>query len=323
MNTSVWLARLARRAIEDYLAVEPGEVVLLLSDSGTSEAIPHALASAVSAVGADPIHVQILPRSASGVELPEAILAAVEAADVVISAASRSPYHSSLKVRAQNARTRGVLNSPPHESGWTAGAMRADFNDLRPVADRLRAILDAGETARVTSPLGTDITMSIAGRGGVGWLVGIAREPGQTVAWPGGEVSLPPVEGTANGRVVVDVAMTDLGAVRTPIEWTVRDGLCVGIEGGPEAARLTELIAGIRDATNIGELGIGINPLARLVADITEAKKRAGTAHIALGDSANGYGGEVSCDLHLDGLITNATIEIDGSLIVEAGELKF
>lgn len=323
MNAVAQMAGVAQRAIEDYLAVTRGEQVVILVDSQTSASIPIALAAAVVGVGADPIVLSITPRRSSGQELPEAVLRSIEAADVVISAASRSPYHSSLKVRAQAAGTRGVLNSPPHESGWVAGAMTADFLALRPLADRLRRILDQGRTARVRSPAGTDLTMSIENRAAVAWLVGTAREPGQTVAWPGGEVSLPPVEGTASGRVVVEVAMTDLGGVRSPVEWTIRDGICVAIDGGLEAERLRAHIAGVENATNIGELGIGINPLARLVDDVTEAKKRRGTAHVALGDNANGYGGNVRSDVHIDGIVDRVTIEIDGNVIVEDGELKF
>ena len=40
---------------------------------------------------------------------------------------------------------------------------------------------------------------------------------------------------------------------------------------------------------------------------------------MALGDSAAGYGGEVTSDVHLDGLIMNVRIEIDGEVIAENG----
>jgi leucyl aminopeptidase (aminopeptidase T) len=315
--------QVAIRAVRDYLGVRAGEQVVILIDDGTSASIPAALAAAVSGAHAEPVVITVKQRAFSGSELPKSVLAAVTSADVVVSACSRSPYHSSLKTLAQQAGVRGTLNSPPHESGWIAGAMTVDFRELRPVADTLRKILTEGSRARVHSPLGTDLTMSIAGRSAVGWLCGVAAAPAQTVAWPGGEVSLPPVEGTAEGQVVVDVAMTDIGAVSEPLVWTVERGLCVKIDGGEEASRLREAISGVPDATNIGELGIGINPAARLVADITEAKKRRGTAHIALGDSANGYGGQVSCALHLDGLVPDVTVEIDGQPVVVDGVLQF
>lgn len=317
------LNQVATRAVRDYLSVRKDEQVVILVDGGTSPSIPSALVAAIVAAEAEPVVVTVTQRAFSGTELPKSVLAAVASADVVISACSRSPYHSSLKVRAQEAGVRGTLNSPPNESGWIAGAMTVDFGELRPAASALRRILTEGSRARVRNPMGTDLAMSIAGRNAVGWLCGIATESSQTVAWPGGEVSLPPVEGTAEGQVVVQVAMTDIGAVGEPLVWTVERGLCVKIDGGDEADLLRRIISGVPEATNIGELGIGINPAARLVPDITEAKKRRGTAHIALGDSANGYGGKVSCALHLDGLVPDVTVEIDDQVVVADGVLQF
>src|SRR5215470_10243958 len=97
--------------------------------------------------------------------------------------------------------------------------------------------------------------------------------------------------------------MTDIGRLARPITWVVEKGHAVRFEGGAEARALEQHIAGIANATNIAELGIGINPMSRLTGEITEVKKKLGTVHMALGDSAAGYGGLVSSDVHLDGMI--------------------
>jgi leucyl aminopeptidase (aminopeptidase T) len=151
------------------------------------------------------------------------------------------------------------------------------------------------------------------------WLTGICRNPGEVSALPGGEVSLPPIEGTTAGVVVWERVASDLGALEAPVRIEVRDGRAVTIEGGPSAARLREIVASIVDADNIGEIGIGLNPAARIGDEITEAKKAFGTVHVALGDSANEYGGEVECEVHLDGLVMAPTIEFDGVAVVIDG----
>ena len=87
--------------------------------------------------------------------------------------------------------------------------------------------------------------------------------------------------------------MTDIGAVREPIVWTVREGLVDRYRRRPRGGTAARAHRRRRDATNIGELGIGLNPTARITHDITETKKRLGTAHFALGDNAGGYGGVV------------------------------
>jgi leucyl aminopeptidase (aminopeptidase T) len=151
------------------------------------------------------------------------------------------------------------------------------------------------------------------------WLTGICRNPGEVSALPGGEVSLPPIEGTSEGIVVWERVASDLGALDGPVRITVRDGRAVAIEGGASAERLRAIVGAVVDADNIGEIGIGLNPSARIGDEITEAKKAFGTVHIALGDSANEYGGRVECEVHLDGLVMEPTIAFDGTEVVVAG----
>jgi leucyl aminopeptidase (aminopeptidase T) len=310
-----------RRAVFDYLGVSPGERFVIVADNRTSTSLSKALAAHALAAGAEPVVTTMAARARSGEEPPPPVAAAMLEADVVLAAASRSCYHTEAKGAAVAAGARGVFNAPSRESAWIAGAMTADFRDIREVAERLADRLRGGSEMRVTSPAGTDVTFSIEGREPKGWLTGICRNPGEVSAFPGGEVSLPPVEGTANGRVVIERVMTDLGSLEGPIVWVVRDGHVVQIEGAADARRLRDHVEGVENATNIGELGIGLNPQARITSDITESKKRIGTAHMAMGDSAGGYGGSVVSDVHLDGILMTPRIELDGRVLADDGRV--
>lgn len=316
---AVELAAVAHRVMESYLGVKRGEQVLIVADTRTSPELPVALSAQAYALGADPAIVTIAPRSHSGVEPPPPVAHAMVGSDVVISVASTSMYHTEAKGAAQRAGVRGCFNAPSREDAWIRGAMTADLGEIRVSSERLAERLRGAQAIRVTSPAGTDLTASIAGREPKGWLTGICRNPGEVSAYPGGEVSLPPVEGTATGVVVVEHVMTDLGALAHPITWRVEEGMVVAIEGGPEAARLADHVAGVENARNIGEVGIGMNPAARLTSEITESKKRLGTAHVAMGDSAGEYGGTVVSDVHLDGMVLDATVEVDGEVVVDRG----
>jgi leucyl aminopeptidase (aminopeptidase T) len=310
------------RVVRDYLGVSRGERFLVVSDTRTSPAIAPAVMAHALDVGAEAVHLVMAPRERSGEEPPEPVAAAMVASDVVLAVASRSCYHTEAKGAAQAAGTRGAFNAPWEEDAWTRGAMTADFLELREIAMRLADVLRGASEVRVTSPAGTDVTMSIQGREPKGWLTGICRNPGEISAYPGGEVSLPPVEGTANGTVVIERVLTDIGVLSEPITWVVRDGLVEAIEGGEEAERLRRHIEGVENATNIGELGIGLNPRARINHDVTESKKALGTAHLAMGDSAGGYGGTVVSDVHLDGLVMTPRIEVDGRVVAEGGRVR-
>lgn len=315
------LQRTVRKVIEAYLGVRPGERFVIVADTATSPELPAALAERARAVGADPVWVVMTPRERSGEEPPATVAAAMRSADVVLAVASRSCYHTEAKGAAQAAGVRGAFNAPSDVSGWIAGAMTADFLEIRETAMRLADVLRGARTIRVTSPAGTDVSFSVEGREPKGWLTGICHRAGEVSAFPGGEVSLPPVEGTAEGTIVVERVMTDIGVLSEPVTWKVRDGLVVDIAGGEEADRLRRHVEGVENATNIGELGIGLNPEARITADITESKKALGTAHLAMGDSAGGYGGTVVSDIHLDGLVMTPRIEVDDVVVADGGKV--
>ncbi|MFL5674617.1 MAG: aminopeptidase [Chloroflexota bacterium] len=319
MAVTFTVGEIADRVARDYLGLRPGERFAIIVDDRTDPEIPRELARAARGLYADPVVVSFPPRARSGAEPPASAAAAMAAADVVICAASTSLYHTTAKAAAQRAGVRGDFNAPYRGDAWRTGAMTADFVAIRERAERLAALWRRTSEIRITSPAGTDLRATVAGREPMAWLTGICRNPGEVSALPGGEVSLPPVEGTSEGVVVWERVASDLGALDAPVTITIRGGRAVAIEGGASAERLRAIVAAVTDADNIGEIGIGLNPAARIADEITEAKKAFGTVHIALGDSANEYGGLVECDVHLDGLVMAPTIEFDGVAVVVSG----
>ncbi len=319
IDTVDTVASTAERVVREYLGVQPGERFAIVVDERTDREIPDELARVARELGAEPVVVTIAHRDRSGAEPPAPAAAAMAAADVVLCAASTSMYHTSAKAVAQRAGARGDFNAPYRADAWRNGAMTADFLAIRRQAERLAALWRGTSVVRVTSPAGTDLTATVEGREPKAWLTGICRNPGEVSALPGGEVSLPPLEGTANGVVVWERVASDLGALEAPVTITVRDGRAVAFAGGPSADALRRIVETTVDADNIGEIGIGLNPAARIADEITEAKKAFGTVHIALGDSANEYGGLVECEVHLDGLVMEPTIEFDGVPVVVGG----
>ncbi len=315
----ITVADIASRVVRDYLGIRAGERFAIVVDDLTDDEIPAELARAALEAGADPVVVSFAPRTRSGAEPPASAAAAMAAADVVLCAASTSLYHTAAKAAAQRAGARGDFNAPHRAEAWRTGAMTADFTVIRARAERLAGLLRVTRAVRVTSPAGTDLRATVTGREPMAWLTGICRNPGEVSALPGGEVSLPPLEGTSEGIVVWERVASDLGALDGPVRITVRGGRAVAIEGGASAERLRTIVATVVDADNIGEIGIGLNPEARIGDEITEAKKAFGTVHVALGDSANEYGGLVECDVHLDGLVMAPTIAFDGVEVVVAG----
>jgi leucyl aminopeptidase (aminopeptidase T) len=318
----VEMSRTARVAVEQVLALKPGEKVLIVTDTGRPVTIARALAAAVYAAGAEPVIATMVTRETHGVDPPEIIAVAMKAADAVIQPTTYALTHTDAVRNALKAGTRFCNFREINEDMMVRGAVTADYNQVRKTSEKLADLMNTANTVRVTTPAGTDISLSIAGRKAI-VLAGFAQKPGQYGGLPAGETATAPVEGTANGAIIDPFSMDGIGVIRHPFHLEVKNGNVTKVSGDIEAYKLREIISG-RDehATNIAEFAIGTNPAARITGVINEDKRRIGTVHIAIGDSMT-LGGKVRSNIHYDILLFEPTVQFDGTLIVEKGELVF
>jgi leucyl aminopeptidase (aminopeptidase T) len=182
-------------------------------------------------------------------------------------------------------------------------------------------VLDRGKSARITSPLGSDLTFSIEGRTGEPD-TGLYHAPGAFGNLPAGEAYLAPVEGTAEGKLVVDASMAGLGVLSSPITLVFKKGRVVSVDGpGADQLRANWAAAG-EGADWVAELGVGTNDAATITGKVLEDEKVYGTVHVALGNNAH-FGGTNNVPYHADGVITHPTLEIDGRPIITNGQADF
>jgi aminopeptidase len=91
--------------------------------------------------------------------------------------------------------------------------------------------------------------------------------------------------------------------------------------GGPAAAWLLQTLdAGGENGRTLAELGIGTNPGATISGQILEDEKVEGTVHFAFGTNT-GFGGNNQATVHIDGLVRDAVVDLDGQPILRAGRL--
>jgi len=319
MAESISLQESVRTVVRTCARVQPGELVCIAADTQTMP-IAMAIVEAVKEVGAEPVVVTMLPRRAHGNDPPRVVAAAMKAADVVIQPVTYAMTHTDATRDALRAGARVLVLRGVTEDIMTHGAMLADYDRVDRVTREVQRLMTEAKTVRVTTPSGTDLTMSVAGRAAVA-LTGRVGGPGTFAAMPDGEAAISPVEATTEGTLVVDHTMDSIGLIDKPIRMTVRGGKVTEITGGASAETLRALVAGAdANATNIAEFAIGTNDHARLIGSMTEDKKYRGSVHIAIGDN-HVIGGTVVSELHLDGLLLRPTVDLDGRRVVEDGRL--
>lgn len=237
--------------------------------------------------------------------------------DVVLIPTTKSMSHTLARKKACEAGAR--IASMPNITEHAMRAIDVDYEEINRLGKKIKGALEAGSNLRLTTKIGTDITMEIR-KNRIICDNGNYTKKGAWGNLPCGEVAFAPIEESANGIYVVGASMSGIGLVKKGIMVTVKGGRAVKIEGGLEAKGLRKLIGGIENAANIAELGIGINKKACIIGTVLEDEKVFGTAHIALGDSFS-LGGKVQAGCHLDGVITSPTIFIDDKKIMECGRL--
>jgi leucyl aminopeptidase (aminopeptidase T) len=101
----------------------------------------------------------------------------------------------------------------------------------------------------------------------------------------------------------------------------VRDGELVATEGD-EANRLDDMLARCADPrmSNLAEVSVAFNPSGRVCSVPMETESSRGSAHVALGNSI-AYGGVVDAVAHLDCVMTRATLELDGRVVMSEGDI--
>jgi leucyl aminopeptidase (aminopeptidase T) len=294
------------------LDVASGEDVVVIVDAGT-RAIGESLRAEGAAAGGDAVLMVMAEREIDGSEPPAPVAAALSACDVFIAPTSRSLSHTVARKRASDAGARGAT-MPGVTEDMLARVMAVDFDRM---AARSRAVSDAlteATSARLTCPRGSDLTLKLDNRAGIAD-DGDLTKRGAFGNLPCGEGFIAPLSGDGQ---VVPATLAWLGLTNEPVTVTVEGGHIVAAEGGRGPELLGLLRKHGEKGTNLAELGVGTNDKATLTGNVLEDEKILGTVHVAFGASA-GIGGTVSVPIHLDVVVLDATLDVDGQRVLDAG----
>jgi len=320
------LAKCARIVVEKLMSVKEGELVTVFTDVEGNRNIAESVFTACYAAGAEPVLVTMTPREHVGLgitgKIPSTLTSCLRESSAAIACTSRSVL--------------GVLTGLRKEmlqKGWRLMhmylltddiALRTipiDYEQLRRRIDKAKSQFPRTEKAHITSREGTDITFSLKDRTMPMISDGFCQ-PGEFDMIPAGYVGISPVEGTANGVVVLDGSESGLGIglIREPITCEVKNGRITDVRGGLEARKLKKKMeSSDENARNYAELGVGFNPGAiPNTGNLIEDERCGGNLLVGMGRSAH-IGGKVESNFHFDGIIMNGTLTLDGQPFLKEG----
>jgi leucyl aminopeptidase (aminopeptidase T) len=321
----------AKNALGTILKMQPEEPLLIITDE-SSLSIAQAFREGGSQLEGIVKMYQLSENQRPLKELPEDLPKYIEhcreggiIVNLIEAKSSETPFRIKL-IRTELGTKARVGHAPGITINMmTEGPMCADYLKI---AEKVTYLIDLFKNARsvkITAPGGTDITLEIEDRD---FETDVEIKQGTMGNLPAGEIWCAPVEDKANGIIVCDGSIGDIGNVVKPLKIEIRDGRIVALESDNR-----ELVDEVKELTSvdemaavIGELGIGLNPKARLTGNLLEDEKAGKTAHIAFGNNENMPNGKNHSKTHRDFLFYNPTFKVeykDGSskLVINKGEV--
>ncbi len=312
MSTTSDLDRALMTVVERCLDIRSGENVLVIGDPESRE-LAEAMREMAARHGADAVLALMDERATDGTEPPPPIAAALAACDVYLAPTTRSLSHTRARKAASDAGARGAT-LPGVTADMLARVMAVDFDALKARTEAITELLDRSDSAHVSCPHGSDLTLDLSGRAGI-------PDYGDITAkhafgnLPAGEGFVAPLGGS--GRLA-PTSLAPLGISPEPVLLTVEDGILTDAQGplGPQFIELLRAHGPL--GTNLAELGVGTNDAAILTGNVLEDEKILGTIHVAFGASA-GIGGTVSVPIHLDVVVLDPTLVVGDTRVLDAG----
>ncbi|MEX0999594.1 MAG: aminopeptidase [Thermodesulfobacteriota bacterium] len=312
------LKKAAEIALKDCMAVKKGERVLIITDEPARK-IGRALWEGAKEMGAEAIFTEIITPRSNGEEPPEPIAELMKLVDVILIPTSKSLSHTDSRREASKAGVR-IATLPGITEDMMTRTLNADYKEIAKKSDILAEIITKASNIRITSEKGTDINLAVEGRDGHSD-TGLNHNPGDFSNLPAGEAYVAPMEGKSGGVIVFDGSMAGVGILKDEvINVKVEEGYATEITGGAGAEKLYSIMEPFgKLAFNLAELGIGTHDKALITGEVLEDEKVIGTVHIAFGDNKS-MGGIIRVASHLDGVIMEPTVIVDGETIMDKGK---
>ncbi len=313
------LDKASRIAILNCMGAKKNEKILIITDKIIRE-IGYSLFNNSVALGFNSLLVEMKPLSTNGEEPSVEVAKLMQEFDIVFCPTSKSLTHTNARREGASKGAR-IATLPSITKEVMIRGLNADYKKISRLSFKIKNILDNSNYVKITSPSGTNLSFSIQGRKAIA-SSGLFHKKGEGGNLPTGETFLAPVEGSANGILVIDGSIAGFGIIKNGnLKVKVRNGFAAKIYGGTLATKVNAKLNKFgKNARNIAEFGIGTNHKAKLSGVLLEDEKVLGTIHIAFGNNII-MGGSVNVPIHIDGVVKKPTVLLDDKLIMVDGKL--
>ncbi|MCP4538190.1 MAG: aminopeptidase [Chloroflexi bacterium] len=324
----------ARNAVQVCMNVQAQDRVFVLTDNITL-GIGQTLADEAAVIGAD-VKLARLEEYASRpiTYAPEELIAAIKAfaPTVTLMAATSQKgeiafrmalfVHLRYELEVRHAHMPGITPRLMREG------MRANYHQVYDLTMQVYERVQQAKVIHVISPKGTDLIAHFAPK--LKWVPchGQYHEQGEWGNLPEGEVFTCPaaIEGTAVADVLGDYFSSKYSVLAHPVTFEIADSLVQQVTCDDKGiqAEVWDYLNSAKNGRRVGEFAIGTNTaVTELSGNLLQDEKIPGV-HIAFGNPyPHETGADWSSSIHVDVIVTECNIKVDGKLVMEGGEFRF
>jgi 2,5-dihydroxypyridine 5,6-dioxygenase len=335
-----WLT--AFRRVFALNGIGPGTRIAIISETQSRPVLMHLCELAADDLGASSFHIQMptppqvapVPVKSTGtswaIQQNRAVIEALKLVEVVVDCTVEGLIHAPEWPEIEEKGTRLLVITNEHPEILERTEPKAEHG---PKVELGIQMLRAASEMRVTSAIGTDLTVDLRGAP-CGGTAGFGTTPGAVAHWPGGLCLAFPGQNAVNGRIVMgvgDMNLTFKTALTSQIDFTIENDFVTAIKGdGIDALHFREYMEAWddRNAYGMSHVGWGMHPGARWVSaamydkrDMQAVEFRALSGSFLWSTGANQYAGRYTLG-HFDLPMRNCTIALDGRVVVKDGVLQ-
>lgn len=203
--------------------------------------------------------------------------------------------------------------------------VNVDFDKIKNIGETVKQLLKNGNQIHITTPAGTDLTVDIEGRPisiSDGILTNDEVDTGTLDVWlPAGEIYMPINPGTGKGTLILKKHFYEGKAIED-LKITFESGKVVAITAKSGLDRMKSYDAAGKGKDELSFIDFGINPNVT-IPEGSEMFNWVSAGMVSLGIGGNVWaGGENTVGYGHNFFLADATVTIDGKIIIEKGKLK-
>jgi len=313
MNYLEKMSSSAFLALNELFEISSNDKLLILTDIHC-KTIANAFSEACFKLGCEVQTYEIYEQDRPLKEPPEELIKILSGKSIVLNIikaySEEIPFRIKWIFKVEENKLIKMGHMPGITEAMMLGSVNVNYMEMKNSAELLLRLLQDANQIHITTDEGTDLMIGVKGRAFVN---DVGVKLGEMCNLPCGEIYCAPIETEADGVVVFNASVGDIGILETPLKVYLKNGRVIKFDGEDEKLlqKISKLQNVDEDSMVIGELGIGINPKAAITGNMLEDEKALGTAHLAFGNNADFPGGGYNnSKIHRDYLFYRPTIEV-------------